>query len=478
MNREELQRYIADTVTASVAAVLTTHLEPIRDQMAALSGNTTASPRTRDAALQAAGRQHRDRLQRIDAEREKIRNSTWTHPEVELAEQNITIQLPTNHETTTDAGPAGRGFDAKKLPKYGFGKNLAEWIKLMDIIIMTYGETKVCPSVLMHCLAEGDVVRAWFVSLGNTDIEYMTTRPGCWEFMKSKFTEKWRASAGRLQLACDKRKKEYNESYTQYALWKLNMIEDAYPLGNEENKILQIRLGLDAPAARYCREWKNLQAFLEEIGHYDEQLDLEKMTNNNQGQHRGYGRQYDTARQTSGNPRQYPNRQTTEPYRTAYNTGASGGPGSSGAVAGSADKGKGADNSRERYRQGDRNREGQPTREMRGAELRATLRHRLNPANGKTEMSYTRRNGTPVFMMRPCNKCLRRGQDNQWHFDFDCREDPAMKAFVVNYANDIYGAGCYDIDTYHEIDHRLRSEAEGVYDSEEESGNDMGFEQM
>jgi hypothetical protein len=132
----------------------------------------------------------------------------------------------------------------------------------MDIIIMTYRETKVCPSVLMHYLAEGDVVRAWFVSLGNTDIESMTTRPVYWEFMKSKFTEKWWASAGQLQLVCDKRKKEYNESYTQYALWKLNMIEDVYPLGNEENKILQIRLRLDALAARYCREWKNLQGFL------------------------------------------------------------------------------------------------------------------------------------------------------------------------------------------------------------------------
>jgi hypothetical protein len=115
---------------------------------------------------------------------------------------------------------------------------------------------------------------------------------------------------------------------------------------------------------------------------------------------------------------------------------------------------------------------------MHGAELQATLRHQLNPANGKREMFYTRRNSTPVFMMRPCNKCLRRGQDNQWHFDFDCHEDPAMKVFVVNYANDIYGAGCYDIDTYDEIDYRLRSEVEGVYDSEEESGNDMGFEQM
>jgi hypothetical protein len=137
------------------------------------------------------------------------------------------------------------------------------------------------------------------------------------------------------------------------------MVEDSYPLANEENKILQIRLGLDAPAARYCREWENLQSLLEEIGHYDEQLDLEKMTNNNnQGQQRGYSRQYDTARQASGNPCQYPNRQTA-PYRTANNTGnsTSSGSGASRPAAGSADKGKGADNGRERYRQGDRNRE-------------------------------------------------------------------------------------------------------------------------
>jgi len=204
----------------------------------------------------------------MDEEREKIRNSTWTCPEVDLAEPNIIVNLPTNM-TSTDVGPA-RGFDAKKLPRYAFGKNLAEWIKLMEIIVMTYEEEKVCPSV------EGDVVRDWFVSLGNTDIEYMTTRPGCWAFMESKFTEKWRASAGQLHLACDKREKEYNESYTQYALRKLNMVADAYPQANDENKILQVRLGLDPPAARYCKEFRNLQAFIEEIGHYDKQVNLEK----------------------------------------------------------------------------------------------------------------------------------------------------------------------------------------------------------
>jgi phosphoglycerate-specific signal transduction histidine kinase len=71
MNREELQQYITDAVTASAAEVLTSQLEPLRDQMAALSGIPAVSPRARDAELQAAMRQHRDHLQRIDAEREK-----------------------------------------------------------------------------------------------------------------------------------------------------------------------------------------------------------------------------------------------------------------------------------------------------------------------------------------------------------------------------------------------------------------------
>ena len=75
---------------------------------------------------------------------------------MELSGPDIIVNLPANM-ITSDTN-SGRGFDAKKLPKYAFGKNLAEWIKLMDIIAMTYGEEKVCPSVLMHCLAEGDVV--------------------------------------------------------------------------------------------------------------------------------------------------------------------------------------------------------------------------------------------------------------------------------------------------------------------------------
>jgi len=58
--------------------------------------------------------------------------------------------------------------------------------------------------------------------------------------MKLKFIEKWRTSAGQLQLACDKRKKGYSKSYTQYALRKLNMVENSYPQANDENKILQV----------------------------------------------------------------------------------------------------------------------------------------------------------------------------------------------------------------------------------------------
>jgi hypothetical protein len=76
MDRNELQRFVTDAVTAAVPAVLATQLEPIRDQMAALSCIPTASSGTRDAKLQAAARQHRDHIQRIDAERETIRNST------------------------------------------------------------------------------------------------------------------------------------------------------------------------------------------------------------------------------------------------------------------------------------------------------------------------------------------------------------------------------------------------------------------
>jgi len=181
MNRDELQRYIAETVTALVSAVLAAQLKPLQEQVEALCDTTPGiSTRARDAELQTARRQQEERLQRIDAEREKIRNDTWTCPEVDLSGPEIIINLPANM-TTVDTNH-GRGFEAKKLPRYAFGKNLAEWIKLMDIIVMTYGEEKVCPSVLMHCLAEGDVVRDWFVSVidaaalrSRSDLQPLTT---------------------------------------------------------------------------------------------------------------------------------------------------------------------------------------------------------------------------------------------------------------------------------------------------------------
>ena len=57
-----------------MAEVLATHLEPLRGVMAVLRGTLIVSPQTRDAELQAAMRQHRDRLHRVDEEREKILN--------------------------------------------------------------------------------------------------------------------------------------------------------------------------------------------------------------------------------------------------------------------------------------------------------------------------------------------------------------------------------------------------------------------
>jgi hypothetical protein len=101
MNREELQQYSTDGVTVSVAAVLSAHLEPLRDQVAALRGTVPAiSSCTSVTELQAARQQNHDRLQRIDTQREKIRNSTWTCPAVELAEPNFIVNLPTNMTST------------------------------------------------------------------------------------------------------------------------------------------------------------------------------------------------------------------------------------------------------------------------------------------------------------------------------------------------------------------------------------------
>jgi hypothetical protein len=76
MEREELPRLIATAVTDSVDALLTARLEPLQNQMAALSGTPPVLPMARDAELEAARQRCRDRLQQIDDERVKIRNST------------------------------------------------------------------------------------------------------------------------------------------------------------------------------------------------------------------------------------------------------------------------------------------------------------------------------------------------------------------------------------------------------------------
>lgn len=76
------------------------------------------------------------------------------------------------------------------------------------------------------------------------------------------------------------------------------------------------------------------------------------------------------------------------------------------------------------------------------ANMKATVRRRLNPATNKMETSYLRKDQTPVFIQRACMKCEKKGYE-RWHFDFDCRQDPALKVYVVDYVNTIHGSDIY-----------------------------------
>ncbi|KAI5851978.1 hypothetical protein BZA05DRAFT_453165, partial [Tricharina praecox] len=263
---EELRQMFKEIATAQSEAAMQTRRDGQASQQSrGPDANAVDLARERDAQLAAALNVARDRLKSMVAERNKIKTGTWVAPEMDLNEPHIVVSiLPTLPDTSDAPASHAYEFDPNILPKLEYGKNIFHWIKAMKIMVNIYGEQRVCSSVFPYCLVEGYAVYYWFLYLGDTDIEYMISRPGCWEFMKRRMTARWGISLGLFQDECDRRLKRVDESYTVYAYEKLHLIEGAYLGFNEDNKVLKIRAGLDPSASQYCREYKSLDRLTDE----------------------------------------------------------------------------------------------------------------------------------------------------------------------------------------------------------------------
>jgi hypothetical protein len=66
--------------------------------------------------------------------------------------------------------------------------------------------------------------------------------------------------------------------------------------------------------------------------------------------------------------------------------------------------------------------------------MRTSGKKRINPDTGTASLSFIDRTGNLRFIQRTCRNCEAAGRQNQWHFDFDCRRNPQIKTFTVQYA--------------------------------------------
>jgi len=332
-------------------------------------------------------------LRDLDTEAATIDANTWTHPATQTAPG---IQ-PSGLRQTQNR------FRAEMLPKFHFGDNLDAWLIELDHAVRLWGEQVVCPHILSYCFVENDVIRVWYLGLESFSQTHLSTGTDCWSRFKTAMQTKWGTPIGVKQNRADERRKLPGETFTEYAIHKIEMCRQAYPDASQPSIIEKVRTKLDADADRYCRECNNIEAFIEELVRFDGTV---KRAGGTRPMERVYRRQ-----DTPIPPAHFGQTAATRPPQ---------GPNPSQNIAG----------------QGNRiNPPPQRPTEQRDPRI-SSIQDRLNPETARYTRSFVDRNGRTVFLQRACEKCLERGQTS-WHFRFECPHTPQLgRSAFISHRND------------------------------------------
>ncbi|KAL0630472.1 hypothetical protein Q9L58_010682, partial [Maublancomyces gigas] len=314
-------------------------------------------------------------------------------------------------------------FHVKSLPTFRYGEDIDVWITEMDQLIRIWSEKVVCPHIFANCFIQGDIVRNWYAGLGTVWQQAITEDEGCWKRFSAALRSKWSISEGVRQTKADERKKNPNETYTEYIMNKIQLLRFAYPDASESSLIQKARRGLDRDADRYCREYSSIERFYDEIVRYDEGEARNEFRNASGPAQSFFGpapnprinRNAGQFRESNYNRDPYPNRHN-EGYPRDRTPLQPQGP---------------------RPQQTNRSPAiGQGSGRRDADDRKSTIMDRMNSETRRLTRSFLDRKGIVRFLERPCDKCSTETAPKH-HFRFECPKDNKSSTYSADLQMDV-----------------------------------------
>ncbi|KAI5805615.1 hypothetical protein DFH27DRAFT_651949 [Peziza echinospora] len=405
-NAPQNSKQVEDMTPEEMKELLEQMLAPLRADIADLKTKSSSQPpASADAETRRAIRQAEIANQQtaLNEELAQITAGTWVdrpredrsrgdrdehHREDSHSQTSRRSHMPTDGSQRPQFRTR---FDPSYLPKFREGDDLDNWISEMSIDVTTFREALVCPIIFRHCFEPGSPMREWYLMLSPGIVQLITEHEGCWKRFVLKMRKTWDRLLSTRQRMADERTKLSSESFATYYFTKLKLLTAAYPECEDVTLISRIRAGFnDSEADLYIRERTSLLRFINECRQYDEHLKAHpKRSKFN----------YPAAPQS--------NRLSTQKTDAQINCVPSLQPQAE-----------------------------EPAMRQRKDTRVDTLADRFNPVTKKSEKSFLRKDGTVVFLDRPCGICEKLSHKNERHFSFERPLRSSIKTMLMETLSD------------------------------------------
>jgi hypothetical protein len=399
-DRDDFLAQLCDRLTLSIKDEIMPRIRSIEDKLA-------TRPRGSEVEFQGGpGPEYRDRAYRSFDDRDSYHSRDW------------------------NGKPR---FRPDSLPKVKYGDDVSVWIAEMDHAVLQHGEEIVCPEIFANCFTSGDAIKLWYMGMPSEFRTMITTKVDCWDRFKSVMQKRFTVDIGVRQMAAEDRSRMPSESYADFAIQKVFLIQRAFEHLAPSAVIAMVKRKLDWEAAAFCREMDSIDDFVSELIQFDN-LRAMKTYSNAQRQSRQWSPR--TGQGYRDSPSAFA---PTNPsgYQPRFNDYAAGPPGQ---AVGPPPV--------QRFQAAPNSNQTSTSQGYTDPRL-PTVQARKHPQTGVDTLSYLDRSGRTVFIQRPCQHCETAGKKNAWHFDFSCADKPAVTRRARTYAGDAELPGTFDSPTGH-----------------------------
>jgi hypothetical protein len=150
-----------------------------------------------------------------------------------------------------------------------YGDDVSVWITEMDHAVFQHGEEIVCPEIFANCFTSGDAIKLWYMDIPSEFRAMITTKVDRWNRFKSVIQKRFTVDIGMRQMAAKHRVRMPGESYADFAIRKVFLIQRAFEHLAPSAVIAMVKRKLDWEAAAFCRELDSIDDFVSELIQFD-----------------------------------------------------------------------------------------------------------------------------------------------------------------------------------------------------------------